>query len=422
MAGSSDRTLSMDPAVADSATARCHGTETTGNAGVEPEEPLAAEPVASRQGDVAAATSAIIALLPYLVEGALSLNVMRALRKRGIGVAVAYCSRDNGGLASDPMRDFAAEGRLIDLSATPPEHYIDALRHEIVARETRLLLQIGAASLYPVLPYLKEWNPRLKIVDILYNEVGHTVSHFLFENCFDGVIVESEHMRRFVRNCTLRPDADIRVVENGIDLQTFTPAPVEFTPDRLRVGYIGRMSPEKNPLGFVDLAEALATRIPSASFSLVGGGPMTEEVRRRVDSSSLGNRVAYSGPARVNDVASTIRALDVLVVPSTLDGRPAVIMEANACGVPVIGSPVGGIPELIEEGRNGFVAAPRDVDRIAHILQHLNDDRDALANLRHTCRVVAEQRFAYDRMIDDYAAALDRFITQGDRAASVGAG
>jgi glycosyltransferase involved in cell wall biosynthesis len=351
----------------------------------------------------------IVALLPFLVIGDRTVAIMRALQARGGAVAIAFCSKECGCYIADPMEDFAAEGRLIDLSSMHPRHYHDYLRREFAARGIRLVLQIGADSAYPALPYLKELDPSLKLVDILHDEIGHTRVHFLYENCFDGVIVESEYMRRFVERGTLRQERNTRIIERGVDLNYFTPGARASAPGCLQIGYVGRMSSENDPLGFIDFAERLATRLPGIQFSMVGEGSLSEEVQRRIVASPMQDRLVYR--RCIPEVRNALRALDVLIVPSRLDVRANVIMEASACGVPVIGSPVGSIPELINDGRNGFLASPIDVDRIAEILRAwLLDYSVALAAMRQTCRAVAEVRFDRNRMLDGYSAMFEGLV------------
>ena len=348
-----------------------------------------------------------MALLPFLVEGALSLNLLRALRAEGADVAAAFCLKGGGGYTADPMADFAAENRLIDLSSTPPHLLGERLKREFEARGTGLALQIGAFALYPVLPYLKQQLPALRVVDVLYNEIGHTLNHFLYEPAFDGVIVESHHMARFVRDSSLKPDPNVRVVESGVDLDSFSPKPGRLGTEPLRIGYIGRFSLEKNPLGFIDLFERLAERLPRLTATMAGEGPLAEEVRVRVKASSVSGRLTYLG--RVPSVSDALRAIHVLVVPSLLDGRPNIVMEASACGVPVIGSPVGGIPELIEDGVNGYLAAPGECERIASRLRAWDEDPSLLAAVSRTSREYAEARFDRRRMIANYADAFAHF-------------
>jgi glycosyltransferase involved in cell wall biosynthesis len=156
------------------------------------------------------------------------------------------------------------------------------------------------------------------------------------------------------------------------------------------------------------LFESLAERLPNLSASIAGDGPMAEDVRRRIESSPAADRLNYLG--RVESVAEAFRALDVLIVPSTLDGRPTVVMEANASGVPVIGAPVGGIPELIEEGVNGYLAGPSETGQIASWLLDWADNPGRLAAMRVSSRKIAEVRFDRRRMIADYAAAFAHFL------------
>jgi glycosyltransferase involved in cell wall biosynthesis len=351
----------------------------------------------------------ILALLPFLVTGALSLIVLRAMRERGLDITVAFHMRGGGGYTPDPAEDFAAAGRLIDLSDHQGPSGIEVLDGIVRKRRIGLLLQIGSPWAYRQLPYLKEAHPGLRLVDTLYNKIGHTRNHFLYEACLDGVIVESEDMRRYVLDCTAKPDPGVRLVESGIDLERFTPAaPPPRPPGGLVVGYIGRMSPEKNPLGFVDLAEALHLRLPGLSFLMFGEGGMAEEVRARISASPAAGAIRYEG--FVDHPSTALAQLDVLVVPSRIDGRPNVVMEANACGVPVLGAPVGGIPELIEPGRNGFVLAPGERDRIAAVLAGWAADPAVLARVRTECRAVAETRFDRRRMLDAYEAVFREFL------------
>ena len=194
------------------------------------------------------------------------------------------------------------------------------------------------------------------MIDIVYDEVGHALSQLQCEHFFDSVIVESNYMRSFMVCRNPRQVGNIRIIEGGVDLNYFTPAERVSGPGRLQFGYVGRMSTDKNPIGFIELAERIAARLPGIRFSMVGEGLLSEDVQRRVADSPMQDRTVYH---RHNpDIRDAIRSLDVLAVPSILDARPSIVMEASACGVPVIGSPVGGIPGLIDEGQNGFSGLP----------------------------------------------------------------
>ena len=96
--------------------------------------------------------------------------------------------------------------------------------------------------------------------------------------------------------------------------------------------------------------------------------------------------------------------MDVLIVPSKVDGRPNVVMEANACGVPVLAAPVGGIPELIEDGVNGHLVTPSDHTEIEGIVRSWLQNSARFSKLRRSSRRKAERDFDRQRMLDRYAA------------------
>jgi glycosyltransferase involved in cell wall biosynthesis len=141
--------------------------------------------------------------------------------------------------------------------------------------------------------------------------------------------------------------------------------------------------------------------MPAFNSVIVGEGPMTQNVAERVASSRIRQQIDFRG--RADNIVDAMHAIDILVVPSVLDGRPNIIMEANACGVPVIASPVGGIPEMIEEGVNGLLAGPQDVERITRAFATWMADPTSLDNIRASSREKAVKSFGRQAMIERYA-------------------
>ncbi len=347
-------------------------------------------------------TNAILALLPFLVKGALSLIVLRAMRERGFDVTIGYYMPKAEGYTADACIDFKRDDRLLNLAGKSSSEAVQLISETCRLRDIKLLLQIGAPQAYRQIPYVRAQHAHLTAYDILYNPVGHTVNHFLYEAAFDGVLVESRAMKKFVLENTSLPTKSIHVLESGIDLTDFVPeGSVNLSPDEFTLGYVGRMSSEKNPLGFVDLAERLAFLLPGLKFRMFGEGPQIEEVRERISKSPARDSIKIEG--YIPHVRDAMYRISCLVVPSKLDGRPNIIMEANACGIPVIGAPVGGIPELISEGINGYIRAPSDADGIATILSPLMSDPKLRKTIQENCRALATRLFDRERMLDDYA-------------------
>ncbi|MEV0595082.1 glycosyltransferase [Nonomuraea cavernae] len=121
--------------------------------------------------------------------------------------------------------------------------------------------------------------------------------------------------------------------------------------------HVANFRPQKNHDLLLDVAVRVADRDPRAVFLLAGSGPLRDRVAGRV--AELGSD-AVRIVGRVPDASRLIAAADLLVLSSTYEGLPVVVMEALAAGVPVVSTAVGGVPELIEHGRNGYLTKPGD--------------------------------------------------------------
>lgn len=348
----------------------------------------------------------ILLLITYTVEASLPIRIMRLVSNLEFDTSICFYQHTNGSYTEDPMEDFKSRNRLLDLTQCPPNDFYDAVRNYIAKESITLVVQAGFEPMYPYFYRLKQETPNLKIIDMIFNEVGHTVSHFLFDQHIDATIVESRYMSNFVKNCSDHPDARVHIVENGVDISE-----LKFSPERdrtlpLSIGYIGRLSPEKNPLRFIELANIIAQQDSDVKFFIFGNGPMQHEVEKLVADSPFSSRISYAGYAHPIDNALSM--IDLLVVPSRFDGRPNVIMEANACGVPVIANSVGGIPEMIEEGVNGYLV---DINSDGEVMQALTrfKQNDLQASVRVNSRIFSERNFDIKKMVDKYSTVFMKY-------------
>lgn len=352
----------------------------------------------------------ILLLMTILVQKSLPLMVFRRLVDKGFDVHVSYYLDATGIYTPDFADDFAVRGRLHDLRLVDQSLYFHRIADIIEHNGIDVIVQNGCEPAYPLIPQLKLRFPHLKVVDIQYNKIGHTVSHFLYENAIDRVIVESAFMRNYILENTQKKDKQVSINENGVNLEYLTLLPcARQSASEFIVGYIGRMSPEKNPLGFVALAESLSTVLPNLKFKMFGDGGQTAEVQKRIAQSLHEKKFTMKG--FVSDVRDALKTVDVIIVPSIYDGRPNIVMEANASGVPVIGAPVGAIPEMIIDGENGFLIEPKNSKAIAEILQSWIKDDALYKEARQKARKTAVKRFSNDKMFDLYAEAVANFTT-----------
>ncbi|MGO4361036.1 glycosyltransferase [Terrabacter sp. RAF57] len=145
--------------------------------------------------------------------------------------------------------------------------------------------------------------------------------------------------------------------------------------DATVVGTVGRMDFQKAP---EVMLEALARMATPAVLVWVGGGPLLEDTARRARASGLERRVLLLGHR--TDVAELLPAFDVFAMSSRYEGLPCAIVEAQACGIPVVATSVNAVSDVVVPGVTGLLVAPQDPDQLARALDHaLTHPRQAAA-------------------------------------------
>ena len=173
------------------------------------------------------------------------------------------------------------------------------------------------------------------------------------------------------------------------------------------IGFSGRLSEEKAPEIFVEIAK-LCQGVQNLRFVMTGAGPMAKEISEKLQ--SLPPSVKFEFAGLVDDVNQYLALYDVLLLPSRLDGRPLVVMEALACGLPVIASNVGALPDLIEDGENGYLVPAANAAIFAERVRTLAGDRALLARLKSGARHTAEENLDANKAYRDYDIALREAI------------
>jgi glycosyltransferase involved in cell wall biosynthesis len=120
-------------------------------------------------------------------------------------------------------------------------------------------------------------------------------------------------------------------------------------------GYVGRLSREKGILNLVDAVPLIQKECPSARFYVIGDGPLCDEVKKRINEAGVqvGTMLAGMVPNRL--IPDYLNQMKLLVLPSYTEGLPTILIEAMACGTPVLATRVGNIPDVIRDGENGFL-------------------------------------------------------------------
>jgi glycosyltransferase involved in cell wall biosynthesis len=197
----------------------------------------------------------------------------------------------------------------------------------------------------------------------------------------------------------------VRMIENGVDLERFRePSPDARAsasaplPNPLKVLFVGRLLPFKGVAMLLEAVSRLSREIP-VSLTIVGGGPIEPDLRRRVEELQLGTMVTFLGNLPLDQVAEQMRLADVFCLPSIRESGGAVLLEAAASGLPLVAVNYGGPAEIVDEEIGHLVSAAGPEPLIAGLVETLRDvarNPELWRQRGQRARQRAEQQYGWD--------------------------
>lgn len=188
-----------------------------------------------------------------------------------------------------------------------------------------------------------------------------------------------------------------------------------LSPSDYAVLAVGRMVPKKGFRYLIQALPPLLTRVPTARLILVGDGDERANLERMASAMGLRSSVEFAGTVPRNEIAAYYSAADVLAMPSVTepeDGLNVCVLDAMACGLPVVASTVAGNPLVVEDGVNGILVPERRADLLAEALAQLHSDRRRLRALGQAGRRRVEAEFTWSHLAGRYLDHFER-ITGG---------
>jgi glycosyltransferase involved in cell wall biosynthesis len=227
----------------------------------------------------------------------------------------------------------------------------------------------------------------------------------------EALIAVSEEVRDELVDLGVAPADRIEVVRLGFDLSHFNPDEDERARRRAElreelgvaehervVTLIARLVPIKRVDRFLRVARMLSAE-EDIRFVVVGDGELREELRQSQAARSLGERLIWMGFRR--DVADVCFASDIVVLTSDSEGTPVSLIEAQASGVPVVGTAVGGVGTVVEDGETGFVVERVHEDHFAAAVADLLSDPQRARAMGAAGRDRVTATFSLNRLVDD---------------------
>jgi glycosyltransferase involved in cell wall biosynthesis len=224
----------------------------------------------------------------------------------------------------------------------------------------------------------------------------------------DQVIAVSEDLQRTLTEQLHASPERVRVLYNGVDSQRFAQTDRNKVRRELGIGegefVVGsavRLFDYKGMDYLLDAVPAVLAKAPATRFVIAGDGPARAGLVEKARGMGLGDRVMFIGHR--SDIPDVVSSFDLYVLPSLTEGMPLALLEALAVGSPIVCTRVGGCPEVVEDGVNGYVVAPRDSAALGDRILRVSADPTFRAAVRERNMRKFSERFTLRSMVEGHA-------------------
>lgn len=208
----------------------------------------------------------------------------------------------------------------------------------------------------------------------------------------DRAIVTTTMMREYVLENYGLAAAKVQVIPNYVLTDLFIPNGIEKGQAKPCLIYVGRLSQQKNLFGLLEALQGLAVRLV-----IIGDGPQRQQLEEKVI--SYGLEVSFLGNQPHHQLPRLLNQADLFILPSIWEGHPKVLLEAMACGLPVIGAKTPGIQELIRHGETGYLCGTSPIE-IRMAIQEMISDTELRRRVGRNGREFVVQNLSLDRIVE----------------------
>jgi glycosyltransferase involved in cell wall biosynthesis len=222
----------------------------------------------------------------------------------------------------------------------------------------------------------------------------------------DRMVALSEGEREdYIAFSVSKPDKMV-TIHSGVDVTRFMKAQVNIEEKKkslglntkgLVVGTVGWLLPIKGPLYLLKAMEVIWQTNPEIHLVYVGKGGLEAEVKKETYRIGVSDKVTFLGWR--DDIPEIMQILDIFTLPSLNEGMGRVLVEAMAAGKPIVASNVGGIPDLVKDGQNGFLVKPGDANDLSFAIKRLLDDKKMREEMGRKGRAMAGD-YSVEKMIE----------------------
>lgn len=242
------------------------------------------------------------------------------------------------------------------------------------------------------------------------------LSAFVYRRLADHVLTTSPKVTAHFKDYFQLSDHHVSTLATGVDTNIFSPqgeivdlAPEAREKNLLLVGMVSVVRWAKGHKTLLEAAHLLRTQAFAAHYVIVGDGPGLNEVKRTAQEMQLSDCITFTGHRE--DVPAVLRALNLLAMPSLHEGVPQIVLQALATKTPVVGSDVGGIPEIIRHGETGRLFPAGDAKALANAIRNALTESETTRAMTERGRALVENYYSLDKMLETIDALYRRHLT-----------
>lgn len=195
------------------------------------------------------------------------------------------------------------------------------------------------------------------------------------------------------------PPSKVQVIYNGIDVDRFKPRS-EGKPFAMRAIHVARLNPVKDQATLLRAVRLVVDQLPEFQLDIVGDGPAAAMLHSLREELALDANVHFHGMQ--DDIPQRLQQADMFLLSSISEGVSLTLLEAMACGLPIVATNVGGNPEVVDHGQTGLLIGPRDPQALAKAVNWLCQNADEAQRMGHAGRKRVEQTFSLRAMVSNY--------------------
>ena len=280
---------------------------------------------------------------------------------------------------------------------------------ELHSRQPAVILLHSTNLILPVARYCRKSGAKLIVVEHTPNAVKRRIEHqfsrWSGRDAAKIVLLSDAYKQEYIAQYGNHYESKMKVINNGIDVNVYHPVLKPENDDRIIISMIGRFSTQKDQLMLIRAIQLLNNSL--VTLLLAGSGDQLNTCEAYVSANGLSEQVKFLGILNEEEIISLLHETTIYVHASLGETMPTSLMQAMSCGLPVIGSDISGINNLVDHELNGLLVEKSDSEALATQLNYLIENNAVRNELAQAAREKAVTHFSHLRMFEAYRQLIN---------------